>query len=45
MEISTDATDKDFDEPILPLGFLALFSTRLIIDFKVIPKPRQFVPK
>ena len=33
----TNATDKDFDEPILPLGYLALFSTRLIIDFKAIP--------
>ena len=40
-----DAADKDFDEPILPLGYVALFSTRLIIDFKAIPKPRQFAPR
>jgi hypothetical protein len=33
---SADTKDKDFDEPILPLGYLALFSTRLIIDFKAI---------
>jgi len=34
-------TDKDFDEPILLVG-LALFSNRLIIEFKAIPRRGQF---
>jgi hypothetical protein len=39
-----DATDKDFDEPLLPLGYLALFLSLLIIEFKAIPRRGQFAP-
>ncbi len=37
-----NAADKDFDEPMLPVGYLALFSSRLIIESKAIPIRRQF---
>jgi hypothetical protein len=42
--VRADVTDKVFDEPILLIGYLALFSSRLIIEFKAIPRRGQFAP-
>jgi len=41
-ERPTEATTKDFDKLILPLGYLALFSSRLIIESKAALVPRRF---
>ena len=42
MGASLDATDKDFDKVILSLGYLVLFSSRLIIEFKAALVRRRF---
>ena len=42
MKSRTDVADKDFDKVILFLGYLVLFSSQLIIEFKAALVRRRF---